>query len=126
MRKPKNVREAVLQGGDIMGEFFSAEDRFTGPNMVVRHGEREIGEGLRRPFVEKIRFRPDDKGRKAFGNVRNAVLAGFDLLAASFVAEDKFTGPNAVIRRGDMEFDRGVDIPFTSNIEFGRPCLTAR
>src|SRR5271170_3541851 len=53
---PSNVREAVLQGADIMAGFTTAEDRFTGPNTVVRHGQIESEDGLVISFIAKIEF----------------------------------------------------------------------
>ena len=57
-------------------------------------------------------------------NVRDAVLAGMDLLAAPFSAADKFTGPHTVVRTGQIESEDGFAIPFTAKIEFGRPRTT--
>jgi hypothetical protein len=130
MRKPKNVREFMLQERELdqlMEGSVTTDNQFTGPNMVVRRGEWE-NVGMVIPFVEKIKFRPDAKGREVFVSVRNAVTnLDFDLFAGWSDAEDEFTGPNTVHRRGEWEIEigEGIEIPFTSNIKFGRPRLTA-
>jgi hypothetical protein len=128
MRKPKNVREFMLQEKiELMEGFITTNNHFTGPNTVVRRGEWE-NVGMVIPFVEKIKFRPDAKGRNVFVNVRNAVNhLDFDLFAGWGGAEDEFTGPDTVIRRGEWEIEigEGIEIPFVATIKFGRPRLSA-
>jgi hypothetical protein len=118
---PRSAREAVLSGFDILGASFSAQDNFTGANTLIRTGEIEPCPGLTIPFVANIAFRPDANGRRSYRDVRNAVLGGFDLLAASYSAHDQFTGPDTVVRRGEIEFEDGLKIPFVAKIKFGRP-----
>jgi len=131
MKKPKNVREVVLQGGNLMSGFVTTQEHFTGPNTVVRRGQRELdgwGDGwLVLPFVETVKFCPDARGRKVIGDVRNAALLGFGLFDGFSAADDEFTGPHTVIRRGEWELDvdKGIEIPFTASIKFGRPRITA-
>jgi hypothetical protein len=126
MRKPKDAREVVLQGGDINAGCVDVENHFTGPNTVVRRGESDLGNVVL-PFVEKVTFRPDAKFKKVLVNVRGAVRLGFTLFSGFSAIRDEFTGPHTVIRHGEWELEAagGIEIPFTSTIKFGRPRLTA-
>lgn len=55
-------------------------------------------------------------------NVREVVLQGFDLHAGFFTAADSFTGPNAIVRRGEVQPDGSqIKIPYTARITFGKP-----
>lgn len=59
-------------------------------------------------------------------NVREAVLDGADLLAGCCTATDTFTGPHALIRRGEVQpdvehGDARFLIPYVARIRFGRP-----
>ena len=56
--------------------------------------------------------------RSGARDVRSAVLAGFDLMGASFQAEDRFVGPDMVIRTGEYEFDGRWFMSFISRIKF--------
>ena len=53
---PKDVRDAVLQGYDLLDCVYLAEDRFTSPSTVVRTGQFEFEDGLVLPFTQYIEF----------------------------------------------------------------------
>jgi hypothetical protein len=123
---PKNVRDLVLEGVDIAAGFSTAEDDFTGPNAAIRHGEIEPdGSGVTVPYKATLKFLPKAAFRRAWKNVRGAVLKGLDLLDLSFNFSDTFTGPDTVIREMDYELEDGTLLPVVWHIKFGRPRLTA-
>jgi hypothetical protein len=60
-RIPRNAREAVLQGADLLAGSFTATDDFAGPHAIVRRGEvqPDVEHGEARfaiPYVATIRF----------------------------------------------------------------------
>ena len=122
---PNSVREAVLDGIDLLGSSFSGEDKFTGKDTFVRKGEIEPDcANFVIPFTAVTKCgRPRRKGagQSVPSDARDAVLSGFDLMGASSEAEDRFVGPHTVIRTGEFQFDEGWVMPFISRIKFGQP-----
>jgi hypothetical protein len=127
-RLPRNAREAVLSGFDLMEGFSSAEDTFTSANGFFRTGE--ITSEFTLPFTALIRCgqpaMPGCENRRGLPkNVRDAALRGYDPLTASYTAEDRFTGPHTALRTGQYEFEDGLVIPFSESIKFGRARILA-
>jgi hypothetical protein len=65
---------------------------------------------------------PSGKCTQLQRSVRDAVLSGMDLLGSSFSAEDKFTGKDTFVRKGEVEPDcANFVIPITAVTKCGRP-----
>jgi|SRR5689334_20538441 len=56
-------------------------------------------------------------------NAREAATLGLDLFGDNVVdAEQRFTGENTAVQRGEIAIeDGGIVIPFTAEIRFGKP-----
>jgi hypothetical protein len=122
---PANARDLVLDEADIAAGFTTAEDEFVGPNTLIRRGQVEPDRSHAVvPFKAVLRFRPTATFRRAWKNVRAAVLHGLDLRELSYALTDRFTGPHTVIREMDYELEDGTVLPVVWHIKFGRPFLT--
>lgn len=123
---PTNVRDLVLDGIDVAGGSLSQEDEFTGPNTAIRRGEiQPDASRFVVPYKAILQFNPTAAFRRAWKNVRGAVLNGLDLAELSYALHDRFTGPNTVIRTMDYELEGGNILSLVWRIKFGRPLLTS-